>query len=64
MIAAKGFVYISNSNFADFAVANASYCAGGGNMQLQLRSVPTTDRPECLVNYCACNMGTSGAGGM
>jgi len=30
MIAAKGFVFIYNSNFADFAVANASYCAGGG----------------------------------
>jgi len=54
LIAAKGFVFINNPNFEDFVVANTSYCAGSGGvqLQLQLRSVPTTDTPECLVNYC------------
>lgn len=50
LIAAKGFVFISEATFGDFVVANVSYCSGGG--VLQLRSVATGDRPECLVNYC------------
>lgn len=52
LIAAKGFVFINNPNFEDFVVANTSYCEGSGGIQLELRSVPTTDNPECLVNYC------------
>jgi hypothetical protein len=52
MIAAKGFVFVSQPAFGDFVVANISYCSGGGAAVLQLRSVATADRPECLVNYC------------
>ena len=60
LIAAKGFVFISQATFEDFVVANASYCAGGGAAVLQLRSVATADRPECLVNYCVPrNVGTN-----
>jgi hypothetical protein len=50
LIQAKGFVFIGNPDFEDFVVANASYCSGGEIVQL--RSVATSDRPECLVNYC------------
>jgi hypothetical protein len=69
LIIANRFVFINNPTFDDFVVANASYCAGGegGSAQLELRSVPTTDSPECLVNYCASarNMsGGMGGGGM
>jgi hypothetical protein len=52
LVTAKGFVFINNSNFQDFVVANTSYCTGSGAIQIQLRSVPTTDNAECLVNYC------------
>ena len=53
-IAARGFVFISQPAFGDFVVANVSYCSGGvgGGAILQSRSVPTSDSPECLVNYC------------
>jgi hypothetical protein len=51
VVMANGFVFISQPAFGDFVVANASYC-GGAAPQLQFRSVPTTDRPECLMNYC------------
>jgi hypothetical protein len=68
LIVAKRFVFINNPTFEDFVVANASYCAGGegGSAQLKLRSVPTTDSPECLVNYCASapNMSGGMGGGM
>jgi hypothetical protein len=50
LIAATRYIYINNPSFRDFVVANASYCSGGE--VLQLRSVPTRDNPECLVNYC------------
>ena len=50
LIAAKGFVFIGAPDFGDFVVADASYCGGGA--QVQLRSVPTTDRAECIINYC------------
>jgi len=50
LIAAQGFVFISQPVFGDFVVASAYFC-GGGQM-LQLRSVPTLDNPQCLVNYC------------
>ncbi len=52
MIAAKGFVFISQPAFGDFVVSNISYCSGGGATILQRRSVVTTDNPECLINYC------------
>ena len=55
LIDAKGFVFIGNPNFQDFVVANISYCGGG--QILQLRSVATSDRPECLVNYCVSPSG-------
>jgi hypothetical protein len=55
MIAARGFVFISQPAFGDFVVANVSYCSGGveGGAILESRSVPTGDNPECLVNYCS-----------
>ena len=64
LIAAKGFVFINNPTFGDFVVAHASYCSGDGSAQLQLRSVPTTDNRECLVNYCTQNMSGGMSGGM
>jgi hypothetical protein len=51
LIAAQRFVFINNPSFEDFVVADIYYC-GGGAPQIQLRSVPTIDQPECLVNYC------------
>ncbi len=51
MVAAKGFVFISQP-FSDFVVLNISYCSGSGSVLLQRRSVVTVDQPECLVNYC------------
>jgi hypothetical protein len=61
MIAARGFVFISQPVFGDFVVANVSYCSGGvgGGAILKLRSVPTSDSPECLVNYCETRNFTS-----
>jgi hypothetical protein len=50
LITAKGFVFISAPAFGDFVVANVSSCSGSG--KIQLRSVATTDNPECVVNYC------------
>ncbi len=57
LILSNGFVFIGNPNFADFVVANVSYCPGLG--QLQTRTVPTTDLPECPVNYCVPTRGGS-----
>jgi len=66
MIASKGFVFINNPNFEDFVVASPTYCSGegAGVVPLQRRSVPTTDNPECLVNYCSPSSDMSGGGGM
>jgi len=50
LIAAQGYVYIANPNFMDNVVANASFCSG--DERAQVRSVPTIDNPQCLVNYC------------
>ena len=50
LVAANRFVFINYPSFMDFVVANSSYCSGGE--VIQLRSVPTSDNPECLVNYC------------
>jgi hypothetical protein len=50
LIAARGFVFISQPAFGDFVVANGYFCGGGD--KLQTRSVPTVDTPECPINYC------------
>ena len=50
LVAANRFVFINYPSFMDFVVANSSYCSGGE--VIQLRSVPTSDNHECLVNYC------------
>src|SRR5579863_1500205 len=64
LIAAQRFVFISQATFGDFVVANVSYCQGGGSV-LQLRTVATSDLPECPVNYCVSrSMGSYGGGGM
>jgi hypothetical protein len=65
LITAKGFIFINNSYFQDFVVANSSYCGGGYSTRLQQRSVPTSDSAECPVNYCGAGSdGMSGGGGM
>jgi hypothetical protein len=51
LIAASRFV------FGDFAVAGVAYCSG--SEFIERRSVPTSDTPECVVNYCE----NSGGGG-
>lgn len=50
LIAAQGFVFISQPVFGDFVVSGPYYCGSG--QVVQLRSVPTLDNPQCLVNYC------------
>jgi hypothetical protein len=50
LVAASRFVFINYPSFMDFVVANGSICSAGE--MLGLRSVPTSDNPECLVNYC------------
>jgi len=50
LVTANRFVFINYPSFMDFVVANASFCSAGE--MLQLRSVPTSDNPECVVNYC------------
>ena len=58
VIAARGFVFISQPAFGDFVVASASFCGGGD--YAQSRSVPTTDNPDCPVNYCAAFTSSEG----
>ena len=43
LVTAQRFFFINNPNFGDFAVADVSYCGGGGSALTQVRSVPTTD---------------------
>jgi hypothetical protein len=50
LVVANRFVFINYPSFMDFVVANGSYCSAGE--MLGLRSVPTSDNSECLVNYC------------
>ena len=50
LVAANRFVFINYPSFMEFVVANGSYCTSGEI--IQLRSVPTSDSPECLVNRC------------
>ena len=59
LILSNRFIFINNPNFEDFVVSNISYCSGSGI--LQLRTVPTTDLPECPVNYCLPARGTTGS---
>jgi hypothetical protein len=50
LIATYRFVFINNPNFGDFAVADHSQCSFS-DIVIR-RTVPTTDNPECIVNYC------------
>ena len=50
LIAANGFVFISSVVFGDFAVSSGYYCSGG--QTVDARTVPTTDNPQCPINYC------------
>ena len=50
LVAANRFVFINYPSFMDFVVVNGSYCSAGE--MIGLRSVPASDNPECLVNYC------------
>lgn len=62
LVTAQRFVFINNPDFGDFIVADVSYCGGeGSSAQIQVRSVPTTDDPECLVNYCRAVNGARGS---
>src|SRR5215813_829008 len=45
LVAANRFVFINYPSFMDFVVTNGSYCTSGEI--IQLRSVPTSDNPEC-----------------
>ena len=62
LIAARGFVFISQATFGDFVVADRSICSGG--QIIETRSVVTSDNAQCLVNYCVGRgSGTAGGGG-
>jgi len=50
LVAANRFVFINYLSFMDFVVAGGSDCSSGEI--IQLRSVPTSDNAECLVNRC------------
>ena len=50
LVAANRFVFVNYPSYMDFVVANASYCSSGEI--IQLRSVPTSDNPQCLVTRC------------
>ena len=58
LVAARGFVFIGNPDFQDFVVSRAQGC--GGDYYIQVRSVPTSDDPECPVNYCIPSNGPGG----
>jgi hypothetical protein len=59
LIEEQGFVFIGNLDFQDFVVSERVGCTG--DQRIQVRSVPTSDNPECTVNYCIYV--TSGGGG-
>jgi hypothetical protein len=50
LIERQGFVFIGNPDFQDFVVSDRMGCSG--DQRVQVRSVPTSDNPECTVNYC------------
>jgi len=60
LIATNRFVFISAPAFGDFVVADAYYCSG--NETADLRSVPTSDNPQCTVRYCISRGGGGGGG--
>ena len=60
LLAQKGFVFIGNPDFQDFARSPDYPC--DGDSRPQPRSVPTTDNPECVVNYCIPAGGGGGGG--
>ena len=63
LIAARGFVFISQATFGDFVVADRSICSGG--QIIETRSIATSDNAQCLVNYCVGRgSGAAGGGGM
>jgi hypothetical protein len=62
LIVANRFVFINTPGFDDFAVADQSYCTFS-NIIIR-RTVPTTDNPECIVNYCRPPSESRGGGGM
>ena len=57
LIAAQGFVFISQPVFGDFVVSGPCYCGSG--QVVQLRSVPTLDNDNRLraeveeIGWCA-----------
>ena len=61
LVVANRFVFINNPNFDDFVVADHSYCSF--SQIIQRRTVPTTDTPECIVNYCKQPSEGRGGGG-
>jgi len=61
LIAASRFVFINNPDFEDFVVAADAGCSGTD--VVQVRSVPTIDTPQCIVNYCRARGGSGGGGG-
>jgi hypothetical protein len=58
LIEEQGFVFIGNPDFQDFVVSRRVGCTG--DQVIQLRSVPTSDNPECTVNYCIYVTGSGG----
>ena len=61
LIATSRFVFINNPDFEDFVVAADTGCSGTD--VVQVRSVPTIDTPQCIVNYCRARGGGGGGGG-
>jgi hypothetical protein len=61
LIATYHFIFINNPDFDDFAVADHSSCSFS---QIVIRrTVPTTDNPECIVNYCKQPSGSAASSG-
>ena len=60
LIAANRFVFINTPGFGDFAVSDHAYCSF--SEIIVRRSVPTSDNPECIVNYCKPPSESRGAG--
>ena len=55
LILARGYIFIGNSTFQDFVVANASLCSGGE--QALVYTLPTMDQAQCPVTYCGPQRG-------
>jgi len=61
LIAQYRFVFIGDPDFQDFVVSNSSVCSGPDI--IEPRTVPTSDNPQCLVNYCRRRGDFTGGGG-